>query len=231
MIERAASMSRHTEVLESQWQRTRAMGRRWGIVLVTGVSAVLAACATAHKPPEAYLSQYDVTNPQPAQFPVCYGFGCQQSKTVRLTDQQWGDVGAFFNPRPTHAESERAQVAKAVALLESIVGPQANTSGDRGRNTIPPDESPQLDCIDETVNTTTFLLMMQEAGLITWHRVRFPEHRGFADLLWPHNTAVLAESATESAFAVDSWFFDNGHPPEIVPLAAWKEGYEPGEMK
>lgn len=201
------------------------------VALLTGAGAALAACATPHKSPETYLSQYNVANAQPAQFPVCYGFGCKESKIVRLTDQEWGEVRAIFDPRPADAEAERARVAKAVALLESIVGPQANTSGDRGRNATPSGESHQLDCIDETVNTTTFLLMMQEAGFITWHRLRYPEHRGFADLLWPHNTAVLVEEATERSFAVDSWFFDNGQPPEIVRLDVWKGGYEPGDSK
>ncbi|MFQ5850871.1 MAG: hypothetical protein ACE5JU_09820 [Candidatus Binatia bacterium] len=200
------------------------------MVLLTGAGAVLAACATLDKAPEAYLSKYNVTNPQPVQFPACYSFGCSDSKMVRLTDQEWAEVRTIFDPRPTDAEAERARVAKAVALIETIVGPQANTSGDRGRNASGSNGSHQLDCIAETVNTTTFLFMMQEDDLITWHRLRYPQHRGLLDFLWPHNTAVLVEKTTGSAFAVDSWFFDNGQPPAIVPLDVWKKGYQPEDL-
>jgi hypothetical protein len=204
---------------------------RWKIALLSGASLVLAACATLNKPPEAYLSKYNVTNPHPARFPVCIDYGCFESKTVSLTGQDWAEVRKIFDPPPTNAEAERARVAKAVAMLETIVGPQANTSGDRGRNPFVLSGLPQLDCISETVNTTTYLFMMQEDGLITWHELRYPQHRGFTNLLWPHNTAVLVDRTTGSAFAVDSWFFDNGQPPEVLLLDAWIEGYQARDSK
>ncbi len=200
--------------------------QRWEIVLVTGVGLVLGACATTGKPPQAYLSKYNVTSPHPAKFPVCTDFGCVNNQIVRLSDQEWAGVRTIFNPPPIHAEAERARVAQAVALLETLVGPEANTWGDRGRNKYRWQGSNQLDCVAETVNTTTYLFMMQEDGLFTWHELRYPQHRGFLDLLWPHNTAVLVEKTTGSAFAVDSWFFDNGRPPEIVPLDVWMDGYQ-----
>ena len=43
----------------------------------------------------------------------------------------------------------------------------------------------------------------------------------------PHNTAVIIEKISGDEFVVDSWFFDNGTPPVIVPLESWLAGYDP----
>lgn len=151
--------------------------------------------------------------------------------TVRLNGKEWAEVRKIFHPPPIDAEDERARVAQAVAALETLVGPQANTSGDRGRNAGLLSGLPQLDCVAETVNTTTYLYMIQADGLLTWHQLRYPQHRGLANFLWPHNTAVLVEHATGTAFAVDSWFFDNGQPPEIISLDVWIAGYDPRDSE
>ena len=48
------------------------------------------------------------------------------------------------------------------------------------------------------------------------------------NLEFPHNTAVLLEKDSNRIFAVDAYFHANGQPPEIVPLAVWLDGYDPG---
>ena len=45
----------------------------------------------------------------------------------------------------------------------------------------------------------------------------------------PHTTAVIEDIGTGTRYAVDSWFFDNGIPPAIVELSAWKKGWGPGD--
>ena len=85
----------------------------------------------------------------------------------------------------------------------------------------------QLDCIDETSNTTTVLELLDRAGLLVWHEVRGPMSRFFVYDGWPHTTAVIVETATGEAYAVDSWFHDNGQPAEVVPLEQWVAGWGP----
>lgn len=206
-----------------QWRRE--------IILLTSAGIALAACATPQNPPEVFLSKYNVRNPHPTEFPVCSSLGCSDMNTVGLNGEEWDEIRKIFHPPPIDAEGERARVAQAVAALETLVGPQANTSGDRGRNAGLLSGLPQLDCVAETVNTTTYLYMIQADGLLTWHQLRYPQHRGLANLLWPHNTAVLVENATGTAFAVDSWFFDNGQPPEIVSIDVWIDGYDPKDLE
>ena len=43
----------------------------------------------------------------------------------------------------------------------------------------------------------------------------------------PTRAAVIHEIATGERFAVDSWFYDNGHAATIVPFVTWKANYQP----
>lgn len=91
----------------------------------------------------------------------------------------------------------------------------------------------QMDCIDESINTTLYLTMLQKFGLMRLHRVEDRATRGWFLAGWPHTTAVISEIAmnrengTYRLWAVDSWFLDNGEPPFILPLETWKAGWEP----
>ena len=79
----------------------------------------------------------------------------------------------------------------------------------------------QLDCVDETVNTTIYLTLLSREGLLRWHRVAAPAHRGTLVTLDVANTPVLVENGTGKGFAVDTAFADPGLPPYIVPLETW----------
>lgn len=46
---------------------------------------------------------------------------------------------------------------------------------------------------------------------------------------WPHTTAMVSETRGGARWAVDSWFRENGKPPEIVPLEVWRRGWRPGK--
>jgi hypothetical protein len=72
------------------------------------------------------------------------------------------------------------------------------------------------------------LRVLGDAGLLRFHRPG-ERARRFAFLVFgEHWTATLVENDSGQAFAVDSWFFDPGFPAMVVPLARWKEGYDPG---
>ena len=46
----------------------------------------------------------------------------------------------------------------------------------------------QMDCIDESTNSTTYLRILAGAGLLRWHRVEARVTRGFFIFGWPHTT-------------------------------------------
>jgi hypothetical protein len=169
-----------------------------------------------------------ITAPTPEDFTVCSNHGCDRVSRVHLQPAAWRQVSAAFGPPPATAAEEREAIRRAVATLETVVGDLAGTANDRGGNAFGSGlPGFQLDCVDESVNTTTYLELLAHAGLLRWHSVEERANRAWLQGSWPHWTAVIREEATGTEWAVDSWFFDNGRPPAIVTLDAWYHGWRP----
>ena len=130
----------------------------------------------------------------------------------------------------TSAAEERRQIATAVARYETAIGAKTGTAGDKGGNIkgmlANMFDSSQVDCVSETVNTTTLILMLDDAGLLRWHAPWRPANR-FGVTGWFHSTAVVREKATGAEYAIDSWFYDNGRPAAVVALKDWQAGWVP----
>lgn len=167
--------------------------------------------------------------PVPDAFSFCWGGTCAAVETVDLDNDEWEQVRDVFAGAADNAETERAQIAQAVGLLESLVGPKTGTAGDRagtfGNSAYPG----QLDCNDEATNTTSYIRMMTDDGLIKFHHSAGTTTRSGFLIFGRHSTAVIREQATGKLYAVDSWFHDNGEPPEIILLDIWKAGWSPEE--
>jgi hypothetical protein len=169
-----------------------------------------------------------ITDPDPEAFSICYNHTCKEVTTVSLDRRQWRKVQTVFAPPATSGAQERRQVAEALALFEQMVGGLVGTGLDRGGNFQGMlSGGKQQDCIDESTNTTTFLAMLEKEGLLRWHSVEDRSSRGFFIFGMPHTTAVVKDNVTGEKWAVDSWFHDNGVPPEIIPLSEWRGGWEP----
>lgn len=202
--------------------------------LMAGVVLALGACTSVEWDPLSEskwdpVASYHHTEPDPLHFEVCYNHGCADRAEVSWTISQWTAVHTLFEPTPTSAEDERERIAAAVALMERMTGEQAGTDGDVGGTFSGMGHMRQLDCVDETVNTTTYLILLREQGLIRWHVLDNPATRGYFVTGWPHATAVIEEKDTGERFAVDSWFGNNGEPPAIVALPDWYDGWKPGD--
>jgi len=194
---------------------------------VTGHALILALlCEIAQA--RTFVSDAVNLNPSPEDFSVCYDHTCKTVQQISITPKQWQTVKQTFNPPAKTAELERQQIARAIALMEPLVGPLTGTLNDKGYNLAGLSTSGrQMDCIDESTNTTTYLTMLSQANKLKWHRVEDPVTRGFFIFGWPHTTAVIYASSTKKHWAVDSWFYDNGKKPAIVPMNLWKDGWEP----
>jgi hypothetical protein len=186
------------------------------------VLAALAACAGVGDRPQSYLATFGLrTTPTPAEFDVCRSFACAATTPARLNSEEWEQVRALFDPPPAGPWEERAVAARAIGLLEELVGPQAGTSLDQPRNEEGPDGANQLDCVAEAANSTVYLLLMERDGLLAFHQVAHPAQRGFL-VFFPHNTAVLLEKESGKAFALDSWYRANGRPALVWALDLWQ---------
>ena len=190
----------------------------------------LAACVTTSRPADEYLARHTSTNPKPSNFTVCHGYGCRLTEQVSLA-REWNDATAPLKVPAASAEEERRHVTLVIAAIEQAVGTKTGTSGDLGGTFDGAGEEGQEDCIDEATNTTTYLVMLDEAGLLVWHEPRVPVSRGFFINGWPHTTAVLAQIGSGDLYAVDSWFHGNGVAPEVVALDDWLDGWSPKSVK
>ena len=160
-------------------------------------------------------------------FEICYGGGCAGVASAIIEEADWAPVRRLFEPTSTSAAQERERISQAIGLLEQVVGRQTGTSEDRAGTFVDIRYKHQLDCNDEAANTKTYLKLLQQAGYLQFHDIIDTKTRGFFVNGWPHTTAAIEQKAGGERFAVDAWFYDNGHPAVIVPLAQWKTGWKP----
>lgn len=206
---------------------------RWRGVLA-GLLAALAisACAgNANHLNTHYLDLFATRAPTLASFTVCHGFGCAQRSQASLSLAEWRKVRAVFRPRARNAKAERQQVARAVALMERLVGPKTGTGvhqwTHRNKLIYPNFGDPtQLDCVDESVNTWTYMTMMERGDLLRFHRVADLSNAGGLTDPFMRNTAVLKEKGG-SYYAIDASLVDYGQPPPVMPLATWMGSWPP----
>ena len=161
----------------------------------------------------------------PVPFPVCTDIDCNVQQMVSLSGGSWGRIEALFHTA-ANAGQERQAIGLAVAELERLSGKKTGTWRDRAGNEGDPADPGQLDCIAESINSTTYLKLLQKDGLLQWHRVGDRHSRN--PLLFNfHWTAVIEERTSGRKYAVDSWIRENGKPPIIQPLAEWTAGRDP----
>ena len=111
--------------------------------------------------------------------------------------------------------------------MEKFSGEKTGTHEDVGEAVRFKTSTKQMDCIDETVNTTTYIKFLNEEGLLKFHEPALPVHRGyFIDGRWPHNSAVIREK-DGPLYVVDSFYRANGQEPHIVPRTDWVNGWRP----
>lgn len=153
---------------------------------------------------------------------VCQDYHCDVLLPVTLSDADWAHIRQEFGSVEDAAD-ERQRVADAIGAFERLVGSKTETWRDLPRNDGDPGEPGQLDCIAESKNTTTYLWLLQQAGLLRWHAVaeRVRRRRWWFSIHW---TAVITETATQQAYAVDGWYRRNGMPAMVLPLEDWYAG-------
>jgi hypothetical protein len=161
------------------------------------------------------------------RFEFCQGGGCAEVDSVGVLEDEWKRVREVLTPAAASAEGEREKIKQAIGLMERIIGPKTGTDSDRGGTFGNAHYPGQLDCNDEATNTTTYLKLMLKDGLLHFHHPVDTKTRGFFLNGWPHTTAVIQENEGDKKFAVDSWFYDNGVPPVIIPLEQWRSGWKP----
>jgi hypothetical protein len=164
-------------------------------------------------------------------FEICHSGGCTHISPVRIDSAEWQHAASICKPVPADAEAERTCIANMIGELEKTVGAKTGTDTDRGGTFGNSAYPGQMDCNDEAINTTTYLKLMQQHGLIQYHEILDVARRGFFFNRWPHTTAVIQDRQTRQRYAVDAWFYDNGTPAVVVPFELWKSGWKPEDSR
>jgi len=194
------------------------------------VAATLALAACTHERNGPTLGHYDdfqAKKPDGNTVHVCSAYGCKQQTRFRFTDADMTELRSIMkkNAKDQSAAEERRAVAYAIGWIENRVGKQIGTDKDReGMDFAASGDPTQQDCVDEATNTTSYLLVLQNNGLLKHHTVGTPFAkdqlwRGVSG--WTHWTAVLKENDGAKKYAVDSWIYANGENPAIVDTDNW----------
>jgi len=156
---------------------------------------------------------------------ICSGFGCVIDNKVTFGPDDLQSVRTMMKSGIASAEAERAAVAVVIGRMETLSRakgrymrdtPKAwpRDSGKRG----------QMDCVDESLNTSAYLRYLHRHGLLRFHT---PD-RGYAergliiDGRYPHKSATMTDKSG-TRWAVDSWYGTTGDVAQIMPHAKWRQ--------
>lgn len=156
--------------------------------------------------------------------PVCMDFGCKHQQTIALNDEEWKSVANWFQDTSS-AHTERKQIKQAIGWMEVVVGRHTPTYRDVGGDLMNEEKEAifpgQLDCIDESLNTTTYLKLFEQNGLLKHHKVLDRAYRrAVFDQHWAGQIEALESG---ERWVVDSWFQHNGFLPYLQRSEEWED--------
>ncbi len=198
------------------------------LLMTIPVLAAISACTFEREgPPDYHYQEFKTRSPNGNTLFICHAYGCQMQTPVKFRAAQINEIAELMRKtkKADTPHEERRAVAYAIGWLERYVGDEIGTSADRpGMDFHGPGDPTQQDCVDEATNTTSYMLLLQNNGLLKHHTVGRPFSKGNILLgvsNWPHWTGVLFEKSNGKKWAVDSWIYANGENPAVVEADKW----------
>jgi hypothetical protein len=186
---------------------------------------LLPSSASASQATLRWFKSQGFVGPEGTLIIACHGYGCSRRQAISVDGGWLSRARVLLKAGGASAEAERNALAQVVssytAYLAASIGGKRDIPGSPARMS---GVHGQMDCLDETANTTSLLLVLQTHGLLTHHQVKPPESRGFfLDGRYPHFSAVIADKRSGKEWAVDPWRRAPGQKPEILPLVQWRQ--------
>ena len=168
------------------------------------------------------LSGWARASPIYHNIPICHGFGCNIESMVSLSISEWRSVSGWFKANASDPSTERDQIRQAIGWMEVLVGRHGPGREDRGLDLKHVAyRTGQMDCIDESINTTTYLKLFEQQSLLRWHRVvERIQRRALFDAHW---ASQIEEIQTGDRYVIDSWFQNNGLLPNVQKTEDWAD--------
>jgi hypothetical protein len=156
---------------------------------------------------------------------ICYNYGCYAKAQVNYSDAQLAPLQQLL-AAAGDAAAERAAISVVIGRMYAIAGEQTPVWRDKGGNFADRGENGQMDCIDHSTNTHTFLSLLEVHGWLRFNEVLDPVRR-LRFFLAVHWSARVRDKGTKQVYAVDSWYVDNGKPAIVIPVEDWRSGNIP----
>ncbi|MBY6112859.1 hypothetical protein KUW09_07040 [Mameliella alba] len=190
------------------------------LFLLAGFVA-LVGCDVSGGDLERARMSFGVSDPRPAAFQICGSHNCNKRVPVSLAPAEWAQAKAPLASFPRSAKAERRALAETLRRLEVIVGHKTGYDSDKAGSTLQLGVKAQ-DCVDEMVNTAVYLKMLDDAGLLRFHRPGQRVTLGFMTReFWTHTVASIFQKDTGQEFIVETWAVDFGETPYIMDRKAW----------
>jgi len=188
---------------------------------------LFAGCTIPGQGIQKELANYKMENPTPQSFKHCFGYGCTKSEMVGLSADEWARVTSHLRAMPATARDERRNLAYSIAEMERIVGAKTGTDKDKPGSFQAFAAKDQLDCVDEMLNTGTYLTLFDREGLLRIHRPhRRVTQSFFHNAFWTHTVATILDPQTDQEYIIDMWKLEHGKAPYVMEFEAWDDGQE-----
>ncbi len=184
---------------------------------VTAAKPVMVPNDHAYDDINAHYGKYGAARPRGLRATVCSAYGCKTQQKFTFSDRfieamkkLYTDLGV------SDGFSERQFIKKAIAAMEKESMVSLGLKDDRPSIDLFGNGDPgQLDCVDEATNSTSFLLILNDAGLIKHHRILGPIWKGGLTR-WTHYAALIEDRKTKVQYAIDSGVTKQGGEPYII---------------
>lgn len=162
----------------------------------------------------------DIADVSNGRLTVCHGFDCRNQTTLTFSADEQQRLVALF-AKSLDAAAERQTIAEAVQIFENATTSRLGVADKPKSDLSQTGQHGQMDCIDESTNTRTFLRYLQSSGLVKHHEVQTNVTRGVLfDGRYFHATAVIRDKGGQR-WAVDSWYEPAGGAPDVMRLEEW----------
>jgi len=154
---------------------------------------------------------------------ICSGYGCVISNQMTFGPDDFKTLSAIMNAGSGSPAAERKAIKSAISYMEKTTRNSLRYSADTAFSYQKhAGKRGQMDCVDESLNTTAYLKYLYKNGLLKHHTpISNYASRGLLiDGRYPHKSARMKQKGGQ-AWAVDSWKSNNGGQPEIMPLSVW----------
>jgi hypothetical protein len=210
------------------------------------LGSLLAGCVSGGgSDPRVHYMSFGSEPPRGNTVTVCHAYTCKMQTSFTFKQKDLAAIRTVMakTKKADTPFEERRAIAYAIAYIDVLVGNRLGIKDKAGMQFKASGDPEQLDCVDVSTNTTSYLLVMQSNGMLKYHTVEGTMSkenllRGFAQLdpvkYWPHWSAIIKDKTTGQKWAVDRWPFDQGENPAVVKVEEWyipDDGSDPTKPK